>query len=101
MRSDPGRMHATANRVTELADEFWDDVENLRRESENLMAADWAGDAADTHSALWAEWVDSARRVSMALSDDATLLHQAADAYTRVDDKNAREAKSLHLELDC
>ncbi|MGO4205627.1 WXG100 family type VII secretion target [Rhodococcus sp. TAF43] len=100
MRSDPERMHSTANRVATLADEFWDDVENLRREAENLMEDDWAGDAADTHAALWAEWVDSARRVSVALSGDAGLLHQAADAYTNADNRNAREADSLRLELD-
>ncbi|MDH6677852.1 WXG100 family type VII secretion target [Rhodococcus sp. LBL1] len=100
MRSDPERMHTTANRVAALADEFWDDVENLRREAENLMTDDWAGDAADTHAALWAEWVDSARRVSMALSDDAGLLHQAADAYTSTDNGTARDAESLRLELD-
>ncbi|WFR73985.1 WXG100 family type VII secretion target [Prescottella defluvii] len=100
MRSDPEQMHSTANRVAALADEFWDDVENLRREAENLMADDWAGDAADTHAALWAEWVDSARRVSVALSDDAGLLHQAADAYTSTDNGTALDAESIRLELD-
>ncbi len=100
MRADPERMHSTANRVAALADEFWDDVENLRREAENLMTDDWAGDAADTHAALWAVWVDSARRVSMALSDDAGLLHQAANAYTSTDEQNARSTSTIRLEID-
>lgn len=50
MRSDPKRMHSTAKRVAALADKFWDDVADLRREAENLMADDRAGDAADTHA---------------------------------------------------
>ncbi|MFF0818284.1 WXG100 family type VII secretion target [Rhodococcus sp. NPDC003318] len=100
MRSDPERMHSTANRVAALADEFWDDVEDLRREAENLMADDWVGAAAGSHAALWAEWLDSARRVSVALSDDAVLLHQAADAYTSIDNSNAREAECLRPGLD-
>lgn len=100
MRSEPERIHSTADRVTALADEFWDDVESLRRQSEGLMAADWTGDAADTHAALWTEWVDSARRVSVALSEDAGLLHQAADAYTTTDVANASETDNLRPGLD-
>ncbi|WP_348608283.1 WXG100 family type VII secretion target [Prescottella soli] len=100
VRADPEQIHSTADRMTALADEFWDDIEDLRRGTEDLMAGDWIGAAADTHAALWEEWVDSARRVAVALSDNAGLLHQAADAYTSTDEHNASAASSLRLEID-
>lgn len=82
MHSEPEQMHATARRISDLADEFFDDIDTLRRDSETLMAADWTGDAAHTHAALWTEWLDSARQVVGALTEDAALLHQAATAPT-------------------
>lgn len=99
MRSDPGQMHSVANRVSSLADEFWDDVDGLRRQAEELMTADWTGDAAGTHAPLWTEWVDSARQVSAALSNDAALLHQAADGYSATDDASAADLDGIRLDI--
>ncbi len=98
MRADPTLMHRTADRMIVLGDEFWDDVDAIRREVESLMARDWTGDAATTHAALWEEWVDSARRVAAALGNDAALLHEAADSYTRTDERTAEAMSSLDLE---
>ncbi|WP_415974048.1 hypothetical protein [Rhodococcus sp. 077-4] len=42
-----------------LADALWDDIDLIRRDTEDLMESSWTGDAADTHAVLWAEWVDS------------------------------------------
>ncbi|MGW4477699.1 WXG100 family type VII secretion target [Rhodococcus triatomae] len=99
VRTDPRLMHWTADRMSVLADEFWDDIESVRRGAENLMAVDWTGNAATTHAQLWEEWVDSARRVAVALSNDAGLLHQAAGAYTSTDDRNASAVSSLRLDI--
>ncbi|WP_406270298.1 WXG100 family type VII secretion target [Nocardia sp. NBC_00881] len=75
--------------MTAKADEFWDDIEALRKEADAVMSTDWLGEAADTHAASWTERVDSARKVATALSEDAALIHQAADRYTKTDDSNA------------
>ncbi|MDV8070200.1 hypothetical protein R4P64_27085 [Rhodococcus sp. IEGM 1366] len=58
------------------------------------------GDAARTHAALWAEWVDSARQVAGALTEDAGLLHQAATEYRRTDDQNAGSISGTRLNMD-
>ncbi|WP_306453208.1 WXG100 family type VII secretion target [Rhodococcus sp. ACPA4] len=100
MRCDPEQMHATATRISDLADEFWDDVETLRRDAESLMTAEWTGDASRTHAALWAEWVDSARQVAGALTEDAGLLHQAATEYRRTDDQNVGSISGTRLNMD-
>ncbi|MFD1814581.1 WXG100 family type VII secretion target [Rhodococcus gannanensis] len=100
MRVDPQRMHSTADRISVLAEEFWDDIEDLRKEVENLMSGDWLGVAAKSHARLWEEWVDSARRVAAALTNDAGLLHQAADEYTNTDKRNAGATSSLRLGID-
>ncbi|MDI9918792.1 WXG100 family type VII secretion target [Rhodococcus sp. IEGM 1379] len=93
-------MHETARRISDLADDFWDDVESLRRDSETLMTADWIGDAARTHAALWAEWIDSARQVAGALTEDAALLHQAATAYSKTDHANASSISGARLNMN-
>ncbi|OYD69715.1 WXG100 family type VII secretion target/type VII secretion effector (TIGR04197 family) [Rhodococcus sp. OK302] len=100
MHGNPEQMHATATRISDLADDFWDDVESLRRDSENLMTADWTGDAARTHAALWAEWVDSARQVASALTEDAALLHQAAAEYSKTDNANANTVATATLNMN-
>ncbi len=89
MEVSPEKVHAAAGRMSSLADDFWDDIEKLRREAAALMEASWTGDASDTHAALWHEWVDSARRVVTALSEDAVLLHQTADQYHDTDTGHA------------
>lgn len=99
MRTDPQVMHRTADRLTVLSDELWDDIDTIRSEVENLMAAGWTGIAAKSHAALWDEWVDSARQAVAALSNDAALLHQAADGYTRTDDSNAETSSGLALAI--
>ncbi|WP_327112586.1 WXG100 family type VII secretion target [Nocardia sp. NBC_01730] len=100
VHSDPAQMHAAADRMTARATEFGDDIEALRKEADTLMSADWIGAAADTHAALWTEWVDSARKVATALSDDAALVHQAADRYTKTDDSNASAITYVQFNLD-
>ena len=100
MRCDPQQMHATATRISDLADEFWDDVETLRRDAESLMTNEWTGDAARAHAALWAEWVDSARQVAGALTEDAGLLHQAATEYRTTDNNNAGGISTVQLNMD-
>ncbi|WP_187776122.1 WXG100 family type VII secretion target [Antrihabitans cavernicola] len=99
MRGNPHQIHATADRTAALSDDFWNDVETLRRDAEQLMQSDWTGDAANTHAALWAEWVDSARQVTTALSNDAGLLHQAADSYTATDDGSADAISDIRLDM--
>lgn len=100
MHGNPEQMHATATRISDLADDFWDDVESLRRDSENLTTADWTGDAAHTHAALWAEWVDSARQVAGALTEDPALLHQAAAEYSKTDHANASCISGARLNMN-
>ncbi|MGQ4618113.1 WXG100 family type VII secretion target [Nocardia sp. R7R-8] len=100
VHSDPGEMHAAADRMAAKAHEFWDDIEGLRKEIDALMSADWTGAAADTHAPLWAEWVDSARKVVAALSEDAVLIHQAADRYTKTDNSNASSIAYVRFNLD-
>lgn len=92
-------MHATADRMSSRADEFWDDIETLRKEADALMSADWIGEAADSHAALWTEWVESARKVAVALREDAMLVHQAADRYTQTDSDNASDVTYVQFDL--
>jgi WXG100 family type VII secretion target len=99
MQSDPAQIHATATRVSTLAEEFADDIETLRRESESLMAAAWVGDAAGTHSTLWSEWIDSARLIVAALGNDATLLHRAADKYSTSDTAHGDALANTGLDI--
>lgn len=66
-------------------------MESLRREAEGVLHSGWTGEAARTHTRLWAEWFDSAGQVVGALTGDAALLHQVAATYTGVDGSNARE----------
>ncbi|MDG3009017.1 WXG100 family type VII secretion target [Rhodococcus sp. D2-41] len=91
-------MHATATRVSVLADELWDDVESLRREAEAVMTMDWTGEASDSHAALWQEWVESARAVIGALSGDATLIHRAADQYDAAEVTSASAISKLNMD---
>lgn len=93
-------MHAIADRIAGKADEFWEDVEALRKEADAVMSTDWTGEAANTHAALWMEWVESARKVAVALSEDAALIHQAADAYTETDNDNASAMDYVQFDLD-
>ena len=97
MRANSEQMHMTADRVAALADEFWNDVDSLRKEADGVMTADWVGDASESHAALWAEWVQSARAVVGALSGDAGLLHHAADQYHASDSETADHISSLNL----
>ncbi|MEU4343076.1 WXG100 family type VII secretion target [Nocardia sp. NPDC023852] len=99
MHSNPDQMHATADRMSSKADEFWEDIETLRMEADALMSADWVGEAADTHAALWTEWVESARKVAVALREDAMLVHQSADRYTETDSKNASDVTYVQFDL--
>ena len=99
VHSNPDQMHATADRMSSRADEFWDDIETLRTEADALMSADWVGEAADTHAALWTEWVESARKVAVALREDAILVHQAADRYTKTDSENAGDLTYVRFDL--
>ncbi|MFI9506289.1 WXG100 family type VII secretion target [Nocardia sp. NPDC052566] len=85
MHATPEQMHMTATQMSAQADGFWRDIEALSKEAETLMSSDWVGEAAETHAVLWTEWVDSAKKVAAALSEDATLIHRAADAYSRTD----------------
>jgi WXG100 family type VII secretion target len=93
-------MHAAADRMSVRAEEFWDDIDALRKEADALMSTDWIGEAADTHATLWTEWVDSARKVAAALSEDAALIHQAADRYSKTDDSNASAITYVQFNLD-
>src|SRR5262245_26780213 len=99
VHSNPDQMHATADRMSSRADEFWNDIETLRTEADALMSADWVGEAADTHAALWTEWVESARKVAAALREDAILVHQAADRYTKTDSDNAGDLTYVRFDL--
>lgn len=100
MRGNTEQMHATAVRVSALADEFWDDVETLRREADAVMNADWTGEASASHLALWMEWVESARAVAGALTEDAGLLHQAANQYDVTDANSASALSSIDMSSD-
>ncbi|MBF6218074.1 WXG100 family type VII secretion target [Nocardia abscessus] len=99
MHSNPEQMHAAADRISARANEFWDDVEALRKEADALMSADWTGEAADSHATMWTEWVDSARKVAAALSEDAALIHQAADRYVKTDNSNAGDLTYVQFNL--
>ncbi|MEU4342304.1 WXG100 family type VII secretion target [Nocardia sp. NPDC023852] len=100
MHANPQEMHATADRMSARADEFWDDIEALRKEAETLMSSDWVGEAASTHAALWTEWVKSARKVATTLREDAVLVHQAANAYTDTDVSNANSLTDMPFNPD-
>ncbi|MEU4344102.1 WXG100 family type VII secretion target [Nocardia sp. NPDC023852] len=100
MHGDPAQMHAAADRMTARVNEFWDDIEALRKEADALMSSDWIGEAADTHAASWTEWVDSARKIATALSEDAALVHQAADRYTKTDESSASDITYVQFNLD-
>lgn len=100
MKADPERIHRTATRIAELADAFWDDVDALRHDAESLMESAWTGDAARTHAALWSEWVDSARLIAGALSEDAGLLHHAATEYGTTENTNANAVADCSLRLN-
>ncbi|MGV9612233.1 WXG100 family type VII secretion target [Nocardia xishanensis] len=99
MHSNPTLMHATADRIAARADVFWEDVEALRKEADAVMSTDWTGEAANTHAALWTEWVESARKVAVVLGEDAALIHQAADAYTKTDGDNASAIAYVQFDL--
>ena len=86
--------------MSALADDFQDDIDTLRREADAVMTADWTGEASDTHSALWQEWVQSARAVVGALSSDSALLHGAADGYDASDADSAGHISSLNMDLE-
>ncbi|MFF3224996.1 WXG100 family type VII secretion target [Nocardia suismassiliense] len=100
MRSSPEQMHTTADRMTARAEEFWTDIDALSKQAAALMASDWIGEAAETHAALWTEWVDSARKVAVALSEDAVLIHQAANALMKTDQANADDLTYIRFNLD-
>lgn len=70
-----------------LADALWDDIDLIRRDADELMDSSWTGNAADSHAVLWAEWVDSARKMCGALTEDAALLDRVAIDYTAADKK--------------
>ncbi|MEV6432483.1 WXG100 family type VII secretion target [Nocardia sp. NPDC051463] len=99
MHANPQEMHATADRMSAKADEFWDDIEALRKEAGTLMSTDWIGEAASTHAALWTEWVESARTVATTLREDAALVHQAANSYTDTDVNNANSLTDMPFSL--
>ncbi|MFI6216265.1 WXG100 family type VII secretion target [Nocardia brasiliensis] len=100
MHSTPEQMHSTADRMSARAAEFWDDIDALAKQAAAVMASDWTGEAAETHAALWNEWVDSARKVAVALSEDAGLVHQAADTYTKTDQANADDLTYIQFNLE-
>lgn len=91
-------MNAAATRIAEISDAFWDDVDALRREAEAVMTEDWTGEASASHSALWQEWVESARAVVGALSGDATLLHQAANRFDTAETASADRIAGLNMD---
>ncbi len=97
MRSSPEQMHATADTVERIADDVWDDIEELRKEVDSLLGGNWVGEAADTHAPVWAEWIESAKTAVGALTDDARLVHHAANEYTKIDKSRAAATAKLDL----
>ena len=83
--ASPEQVHATASRISEWADELWNDVAAVAGKASSLLSAGWRGDAANTHREAWTDWEDGARRIAAALSGDAALLHQAASAFAEAD----------------
>ena len=83
-----------------LADALWDDIDLIRRDADELMESSWTGNAADSHAVLWAEWVDSARKMCGALTEDAALLDRVAIDYTAADKKIDAHVMDSGLRLD-
>lgn len=86
--------------MSDLADALWDDIDLIRRDADELMESSWTGDAADSHAVLWAEWVDSARKLYGALTADAALLDRVATDYAAADDNNVAPVLDSGLRLD-
>jgi WXG100 family type VII secretion target len=100
VRADPDRIRRAAARISGLADALWDDIDLIRRDADELMDSSWTGNAADSHAVLWAEWVDSARKMCGALTEDAALLDRVAIDYTAADKKIDAHVMDSGLRLD-
>lgn len=83
-----------------LADALWDDIDLIRRDADELMESSWTGNAADSHAVLWAEWVESARKICGALTEDAALLDRVAIDYAAADKKIDAQVMESGLRLD-
>ncbi|MBY4404547.1 WXG100 family type VII secretion target [Rhodococcus fascians] len=100
VKADPDRIRRAAARMSGLADALWDDIDLIRRDADELMDSSWTGNAADSHAVLWAEWVDSARKMCGALTEDAALLVRVAIDYTAADKKIDAHVMDSGLRLD-
>ena len=100
MRADPDRIRRAAARLSGLADALWDDIELIRRDADELMVSSWSGKAADSHAVLWAEWIDSARKMCGALTEDAGQLDGVATGYAAADNVIDEHVVDSGLRLD-
>ncbi|MDV8020340.1 WXG100 family type VII secretion target [Rhodococcus sp. IEGM 1330] len=100
VKADPDRIRRASARMSGLADALWDDIDLVRRDAEELMESSWTGNAADSHAVLWAEWVDSARKICGALNEDAWLLDGIATEYSATDNVIDEHVVDTGLRLD-
>lgn len=97
LRADPDEIRAVAKQQSAQADELWDEVVKLSQKMVDLTDSGWLGTAATSHASAWARWVDSAKQVAAALSQDSMLLNQAANNYTTQEDAQANRLAALNL----
>ncbi|WP_179274860.1 MULTISPECIES: WXG100 family type VII secretion target [unclassified Rhodococcus (in: high G+C Gram-positive bacteria)] len=100
VKADPDRIRRASARMSGLAAVLWDDIDLVRLAAEELLETSWTGAAADSHTVLWAEWVDSARKICGALTEDAWLLDGIATEYAASDNVIDEHVVDSGLRLD-
>ncbi|OZF54077.1 hypothetical protein CH291_00920 [Rhodococcus sp. 14-1411-2a] len=100
VKADPDRIRRASARMSGLADVLWDDIDLVRLAAEESLETSWTGAAADSHAVLWAEWVDSARKICGALTEDAWLLDGIATEYAASDNVIDEHVVDSGLRLD-
>jgi WXG100 family type VII secretion target len=94
LRVDSSVVFATAQTLSNHAEELRDELRGLSREWDDLSHS-WSGVAASAYVPPWEEWHEAAAKLTDSLAETASRLAEAGMAYEQQDEDSAQAVQAV------
>lgn len=98
LKVDATRTLGTSHVVNGDAEELREELARIAREW-NDVSSGWSGAAASAFASLWEEWHDGAVKLVEILAESTRRLAHAAVAYDDQEDRSAKTARTMPVEI--